>query len=87
MFITPMPPTTKEMTAMEEISSVMVPVVLSTISLMLSLLFIKKSSVPWRAFSSSVRLFSATCVLASSLILTTMELVWLSPVIWCMTVV
>ena len=31
--------------------------------------------------------FSATWVLASSLILTVIELVWLSPVIWCITVV
>ena len=74
MFITPIPPTTSEITAMLEIKSVIVPVVFSTICLMLSLLFMKKSSVPCRAFKSSVRLFSATWLLTSSLIFTVIEL-------------
>ena len=59
MFITPIPPTTKEITAILEIKSFMVPVLLSMVCLMLSLLTIKKSSVPWRAVSSSVKLFCA----------------------------
>ncbi len=38
-------------------------------------------------FEQIVSPFSATWVLALSSILTVMELVWLSPVIWCITVV
>ena len=59
MFITPMPPTTSEMTAMAEISSVMVRVVLSTVWRMVSELRVKKSCVPWRCTMSSVMPVSA----------------------------
>ena len=74
MFITPMPPTTSEIRAMHEIKSVMVLVALSTVCLMLSVLRMKKSSVPWREISKSFRLFSATCELTLSFTFTVIEL-------------
>ena len=51
MFMTPMPPTTSEMSAMPEMSRAMVPVVLSIVFLMLSVFTVKKSVLPWRAVS------------------------------------
>ena len=53
MFITPMPPTIREMTAMLAIKSFIVLVVLSIVCLMLSVLIIKKSFLPCRV----VRIF------------------------------
>ena len=87
MFITPMPPTTSEITAMQEISSVMLPMVLSIVCLMLSLLRVKKSSVPCRASSSSFTPFSAVCESTLSFTFTAMPLMCLLPLIWCIKVV
>ena len=53
MFITPMPPTTSEITAMAEISSVSVCVVDSMVSRMVSVFCSLKSPVPWRCDSSA----------------------------------
>ena len=87
IFITPMPPTTSEISAIDEISKVMVLVVLSMVCLMLSLLLVKKSWVPWRATSKSVMLFSAVCEFTPSCTFTVMARMCLSPVILCITVV
>ena len=70
IFITPMPPTTSEIRAIQEISRVIAPVVFSMVCLMLSLLLVKKSSWPCRASSSSLMPCSATEVLTSSRIFT-----------------
>ena len=59
MFITPMPPTIKEIRAMAETSSVIVAVVFSTVCFTLSLLMVKKSLAPWRSVSISVIAASA----------------------------
>ena len=48
MFITPMPPTISEITAMADTSSVSSCAVLSMVSRMVSELVRKKSCVPWR---------------------------------------
>ena len=87
IFITPMPPTTSEITAIDEINSVIVPVVFSTIFLMLSLFCIKKSSLPCRARNSSVMPFSAVCESTLSLIFTVILLMYFLPLIWCISVV
>ena len=73
MFITPMPPTTSEITAMEEISSVMVRVVASMVWRMLSVFSTKKSLRPWRRSSSWLMPCSAASVGASSRTRTVME--------------
>ena len=82
-----MPPTTSEITAIDEISNAMVPVVFSTIFLMLSLFCVKKSSVPCRARNSSVMPFSAVCVSTSGLTFTVILLMYLLPLIWLISVV
>ena len=51
MFITPMPPTTSEITAMSDSSSVSDWLVRSAVLTMLSMLKVKKSLVPWRSVS------------------------------------
>ena len=88
MFMTPMPPTTSEMSAMPEMSRAMVPVVLSMVFLMLSVFTVKKSVLPpWRAVSRAVRFFSAMSGMTLSFTLTITEEMCRCPVILFMTVV
>ena len=87
MFMTPMPPTTSEMSAMPEMSRAMVPVVLSMVFLMLSVFTVKKSVLPWRAVSRAVRFFSAMRGMTLSFTLTMTEEMCRCPVILFMTVV
>ena len=82
-----MPPTISEMTAMQAISSFIVPVVLSIVCLMLSVLIIKKSFLPCRAVKIASMLSSATWDLTESLTRTVIELMSLPPVILYIAVV
>ena len=59
MFITPMPPTSSEIAAIEPSRTVSVFCVSVAVSRIDAMLRIWKSSVPWRAFSSAV---TASCV-------------------------
>ena len=67
MFITPIPPTISEMTAIDAISRVRVSVVLVIVARMSSVLRMKKSLVPWRAVRKVVTACSAASVSVSSL--------------------
>ena len=87
IFITPMPPTTSEINAIEEISKVIVLVVLVMVCLMVSEFIIKKSFLPCLAVSNSVMLFSAVWLSTLSLILTVSESIDFSPEIRCISVV
>ena len=87
MFMTPMPPTTSETTAMLEMSRRMVEMVSSIVCLMLSEFLVKKSFLPCLISKSSVSVFSAICALTPSFTLTVTELINLSPVTLFSTVV
>ena len=87
MFITPMPPTTSAMSAMPVTSRVMVPVALSTVFLMVSVLKVKKSLLPCRAVSRRTIFCSASKGGTSSATLTVMEEMLCVPVTRYMTVV
>ena len=65
MFITPMPPTSSEISAIDEISSVIVAVVCSTVCRMLSVLNRKKSVAPWRC-ASRVRMPCSAAALGTA---------------------
>ncbi|MNW65089.1 hypothetical protein D3C74_434350 [compost metagenome] len=77
MFITPTPPTMREITAMAETSSVRVAVVFSTDLTMLSLLKVKKSFTPWRWVKSATAACSASAGWTPSLTLMVIWLKWL----------
>ena len=62
MFITPMPPTTSEITAISDKSKVSDWLVRSAVFTMLSMLKVKKSLPPWRSVSSRTMLSSAALV-------------------------
>ena len=87
MFITPIPPTSSDISAMQEISSRMVPVVLSMVCRMLSVLTVKKSSLPCLTVRKRMMFFSAAVMLTSSLTLTVIEEMLRSPVMRFMTAV
>ncbi|MNY68712.1 hypothetical protein D3C86_2065190 [compost metagenome] len=59
IFITPMPPTTREINAIIDTSSVRVAVVFSMVWRMLSVFITKKSLPPWRWLSRRVTPSSA----------------------------
>ena len=82
-----MPPTTSEISAMAETSSVMVAVVFSTVCRMLSEFMVKKSCLPWRCVSIWVMPDSAAALSASSRTRTVMERRWLVPIRRPITVV
>ena len=67
MFITPIPPTIREMTAMAETRSVMVPNVLEMVFTIVSELLVKTSFAPWRLVRKLTMDFSATALLIPSL--------------------
>ena len=79
MFITPMPPTSSEISAIDEISIVITCVVASMVLRMSSLLLVKKSLLPWRRVSVRVSTSSATSIGASSRMRTVMPDRWLRP--------
>ena len=87
IFITPIPPTIKEIKAIEEISNFIVPVVLSIVCLIVSLFMMKKSFLPWRNVSNSVMPFSAAVELISSATFTVIEPIFLLPEMRFITVV
>ena len=66
MFMMPMPPTMREITAMDEIKSVRVAVVDSMVLRIVSALKMKKSLRPWRAIKSRVTASAAWSAGASS---------------------
>ena len=74
MFITPMPPTISEITAMAEISSVSVWLVDWIVSRIVLVFWRKKSVLPWRRLSRSVIWLSAVSMSALS---ATRTVIWL----------
>ena len=87
MFITPIPPTSSEIKAIQEISSVMVLVVSSIVFLIVSEFLVKKSFLPCFAVKISVKLCSAICAFTLSFTLTVIDDRCLSPVSLFMTAV
>ena len=87
IFITPMPPTSSEIKAIQEISSVIVLVVSSIVFLIVSEFLVKKSFLPCLAVKISVKLCSAICAFTLSFTLTVIDYRCLSPVSLFMTAV
>jgi hypothetical protein len=79
MFITPMPPTIREMRAMRAISVVRVALVWLMVWRMLSVLSRKKSWLPWRRVSRRLMPSWAASRLTSSRTRTLMLRRWLCP--------
>src|SRR5574344_1307974 len=73
IFITPIQPTTKEITAIAEIKSVKVPVVSEIDFIIVSDDIIKKSFLPWRFFNKGVIEASATAGEKPSEVLTIID--------------
>ena len=87
MFITPIPPTSSEIKAIQEISSVMVFVASSIVTFMLSEFLVLKSFLPCYAMKISVMLCSAIWAFTLSFTFAVIEAMCLSPVILLMIAV
>ena len=72
IFITPIPPTNKEITAINDSNSARERLVFCTVCMMLSRLLVKKSLVPWRCSMSLLTLSSTTLLGWPSLMRTVM---------------